>query len=180
MRIKLPDGTEQEMEWPDDEGPMRLMSDIHPWHILSHLSYAGIALNQEDGLVLLAPFIFRRVGKFRSTLRDVGRASFHHSSSVYEHSLPGYGTVPCPARGIVEPITYGMQVNIQGFGSVMDEHVKEAIENGDPALLMRLYVAASSLERIADPEAATRAKRMTQEIHAALDAVFQVIHEEDE
>jgi Type I restriction enzyme R protein N terminus (HSDR_N) len=178
VRITLPDGTEQEIEWPDDEGPMRLMSDVHSWQILSHLSYAGIALNAEDGLVLLAPLIFRRVGKFRSTLRDVGRASFYHASSVYEHSLPGYGTVPCPAHGIVEPIAYGMQVNIQRFGSVMDELVKEAIEDGDPALLMRLYVATSTLDGIAEPETATRAKRMTEEIHAALDAVFQVISED--
>jgi hypothetical protein len=180
MRMKLPDGTEHEMEWLDDEGPMRFISDVHAWQILSHLSYVGIAVQQEDGLVLLAPWIIMRVGRFRSTLRDVGRASLHHTSSVYEHSLPGYGTVPCPGRGIVEPITYGMQENIKNFGAVMDEVVKEAVEDGDPALLMRLYVAASSLEGIANPEIATRVERMTNEIHTSLDSVFQVIHEEDE
>ncbi|QNI35873.1 hypothetical protein [Edaphobacter albus] len=179
LRLKFEDGTEQELEWPEDEGPLRLLTDIHPWQILSHLSYAGIAINQEPGPVLIAPSIFMRVGKFRATLRDVGRPSFEHASSVYEHALPGYGSVPCPARGIVEAITYGMHVNMLRYGDAMDEHIREAIADGDPALLMRLYVAARSLDGIADTEVATRVARVTKELHSALNKVFSVIEEEE-
>jgi Type I restriction enzyme R protein N terminus (HSDR_N) len=180
MLMKLPDGSEKKMDWPEDEGPMRLISDLHAWHILSHLSYAGIALQQDGAVFPLAPSIFMRVGKFRSTLRDIGRASLHHANSVYEHSLPGYGTVPCPGRGIVEPIAYGMAASIQSLGDVMDEVVDEAIKEADPALLMRLYVAANSLDGIADSDIAARADRMTKKLHTALDEVFEVMHEESE
>lgn len=39
VRIRLPDGTEKQMDWPEDEVPMRLMTDTHAWNILSHLAY---------------------------------------------------------------------------------------------------------------------------------------------
>ena len=58
----------------------------------------------------------------------------------------------------------------------MEEFVNESIEDGDPALLMRLYVAASSLEEISDPETKERAKRMEQSLSRALNRVFTVIH----
>ncbi|MHB1699886.1 MAG: hypothetical protein ACYCSN_07060 [Acidobacteriaceae bacterium] len=180
IRIKLPDGTEKEMAWPEDEGPMKLMTDLHPWNILSHLSYSGIAIGPEDAPALLASSIFLLVGKFRSTLRDVGRASHVHTNVIYEHTLPGYGSVPCPSRGIVEPITYSMQFNIQHYGDFMDEFVEEAIEDGDPALLMRLYVAATSLEGITNSDIASQADRVTKSLHEALDSVFKRIHQNGE
>jgi len=178
IRIKLPDGREEVMAWPEDEGPMKLMTDLHSWNILSHLSYSGLVMGPEDAPILLASCIFLHVGKIRSTLRDIGRASHVHNNEIDMHTLPGYGSVPCPRRGIVEPITYSMQFNIQHYGDFMDGFVEEAIEDGDPALLMRLYVAATSLEGITNPEIASRAVRMTKSLHQALESVFERIHED--
>lgn len=50
----------------------------------------------------------------------------------------------------------------------------------DPALLMRLYVAASSLDGITDADTQERATKMKRELSAALDSVFDVIHGPDE
>jgi hypothetical protein len=135
-------------------------------------------MGPEDAPILLASCIFLHVGKIRSTLRDIGRASHVHNNEIDMHTLPGYGSVPCPRRGIVEPITYSMQFNIQHYGDFMDGFVEEAIEDGDPALLMRLYVAATSLEGITNPEIASRAVRMTKSLHQALESVFERIHED--
>jgi DNA-binding phage protein len=73
-----------------------------------------------------------------------------------------------------------MQFNIQHYRDFMDEFVEEAIEDGDPALLMRLYVAATSLEGITNSDIASRADRMTQRLHKALDSVFKRIHQNGE
>jgi hypothetical protein len=73
-----------------------------------------------------------------------------------------------------------MQVAIKQFGNVMEVFVNDAIADGDPALLMRLYVAASSLEEISDPETKECVTRMERELSAALDGVFHVIHGPDE
>jgi len=175
VRIKFPDGTEKEMAWPEDEGPMRLITDVHPWNVLSHLAYSGIICGAEDEPILLASLIFSRVGKLRGTLRDAGRASHVHATAVYEHTLPGYGLVPCTNHGIVEPITYAMQWNISHCGEFMDEFVEQAIADGDPALLIRLYVASTSLEGIANPDVASRAVRITESLKRALKSVFEVI-----
>ena len=75
VRIRLPDGTEKEMDWPEDEGPMRLR-DTQAWNILSHLAYSDLSLETSDGIAPLGPVIINRVGKARSFLMDVGRPSF--------------------------------------------------------------------------------------------------------
>ena len=80
----------------------------------------------------------------------------------------------------MEPIVYAMQFAIQHFGEVMDEFVIDAITEGDPALLMRLHVAASSLEEISDPETKQRAATMNKDLSVALEGVLHVIHGSDE
>ena len=62
----------------------------------------------------------------------------------------------------------------------MDAFMTDAIRDGDPALLMRLHVAASSLEEISDSATKERASRMNKELSAALDGVFRIIHGPDE
>jgi len=179
IRIEQEDGTEVVFPVDEDDGPMRTTSNLHPWNILSHLAYAPVGMVRDGEEVPLGPGIMDRIGRFRSTLKNFGAAAIADQVGNYEHNLPGFGTVPCPARGIVEPIVYGMQLAIQRYGSLMDELVNESIEDGDPALLMRLYVAASSLEGISEPTTNKRAKRMKKNLSRALDGVFAAIHSPD-
>jgi hypothetical protein len=176
IRIEQEDGTEVAFPLDEEDGPMRTTSNLHPWNILSHLAYAPVGMVHDGKELPLGPSIMDRIGRFRSTLKNFGAATISDRVGNYEHNLPGFGTVPCPARGIVEPIVYAMQLAIQRYGSTMEEFVDESIEDGDPALLMRLYVAASSLEEISDPETKERAKIMEQSLSRALDGVFAAIH----
>ena len=176
IRIEQKDGTEVVFPLDEEDGPMHTTSNLHPWNILSHLAYAPVGMVQDGQELPLGPGIMDRIGRFRSTLKNFGAATISDQVGNYEHNLPGFGTVPCPARGIVEPIVYAMQLAIQRYGSLMEKFVNESIEDGDPALLMRLYVAASSLEEISEPETKERAKRMEHCLSRALDGVFDVIH----
>ena len=64
----------------------------------------------------------------------------------------------------MEPITYAIRFNIQKYGESMDGLVDVAIEDGDPALLLRLYAAAKSLKGIRDKTVRTRASRMVRKM----------------
>jgi hypothetical protein len=175
----MPDGTESVLPLDDDEESTTVISNLHPWNILSHLACVPIAVGNQNGMMFLGVTIMDRVGRFRATLKSFGTPSLDSPASMYEHNLPGFGSVPCPSRGIVEPIVYAMQLGIQRFGEAMDAFVAEAIEEGDPALLMRLYVAASSLREISDPTIQGRSIRMERDLSAALNAVFTAIHGSD-
>lgn len=178
LRIRTDDGRETVIPLDrDDEESSTVTVNLHPWNILSHLAYAALGFVREGATVPLGPIIMQHVGRFRSTLKNFGPAqATPERAAIYEHSLPGFGSVPCPARGIVEPIVYAMQLGFLRFGETMEELAAAAITQGDPAFLMRLYVAASSLQEIADPEVKRRSVRTTNEISAALDKVFEVIH----
>jgi hypothetical protein len=175
LRIILENGTETVIPFDEDEDDRGVTGNLHPWNILSHLAYAPLGIAEDGKTVPLGPMIMERIGRFRSTLKSFGPSDFERSA-VYEHNLPGFGRVPCPARGIVEPIVYAMQFAIQNFGPVMDYFIAFAIGDRDPALLMRVYVAASSLADCSDEETRARAVKMTRELSGALDAVFKVIH----
>jgi hypothetical protein len=175
VRFRLPDGTEKEVDWPEDEGPMRLMTDTHSWNILSHLAYSDIRLETPDGIAPLGPVIIMRVGKVRAFLRDVGRPSLLCRASVHEHTLPNYGSVPCLGHGATEPITYAIQFNMHKYGECMDGLVDAAIEDGDPALLLRLYAAAITLKGIKDKDVRTRVSKMAKRLRRALDWVFDAM-----
>jgi hypothetical protein len=178
--IALPEGAEAVIPFDEDDDSKQLTSNLHPWNVLSHLAYEPIGIGNRSGMTLLSVRIMERLGRFRSTLKSFGGSSLENPASSYEHSLPGFGRVPCPARGIVEPIVYAMQLNIEQFGEVMDAFVEDSIRDADPALLMRLYVAASSLTEISDLETKTRSERMKKELSRALDTVFSVIHGDGE
>lgn len=178
--LRLSSGKEAAFPLDDDDAPGKVMSNLHSWNILSHLAYSPIVAERENGAILLGILIMAKLGRFRSTLKDFGSARFGNPVSTYEHNLPGFGSVPCPNRGTVEPIVYAMQLAIQHIGGVMDAFVTDAIRDGDPALLMRLHVAAFSLEEISDPATKERASKMNKDTSAALDRVLRVIHDPDE
>jgi hypothetical protein len=180
LSIRLSSGKELTFPSDGEDALGKMTSNLHAWNILSHLAYSPIFIENENGTALLGVAIMAKLGRYRSTLKDFGAAQFGSPASTYEHDLPGFGRVPCPSRGIVEPIVYAMQSAIQYFGGAMDEFVTDAIREGNPALLMRLHIAASSLEEISDPETHERAARINRETSAALDEVLRIIHGSDE
>jgi hypothetical protein len=178
--VKLPDGEEAVIPFEDEEESQTMIGNLHPWSILSHLAYVPIGVRNQNCMMLLGVTVMDRLGRFRGTLKNFGSARLGNPASLYEHYLPGFGRVPCPSRGIVEPIVYAMQQNMIHFGEVMDAFVDDSIKDGDPALLMRLYVAASSLTEISDHAISERSMRMERNLSTALDGVFNVIHGSDQ
>jgi hypothetical protein len=176
--ITLPDGREAVIPIDDEEGGGTLTTNLHPWSILSHLSYVPMWIETDHGPKWLGTTIMNRVGRYRGTLKNFGPAA--EQNILYQHWLPGFGNVPCPSQGIVEPIVYAMQVAIQKFGEEMDAFVEHALDAADPALLLRLQTAASSLEDVVDPDIRARAQRLDHQLSHALNGVLEAIHGNDE
>ena len=97
IRIEQEDGTEVMFPLDEEDGPMRTTSNLHPWNILSHLAYAPVGIVRDGKELPLGPGIMDRIGRFRSTLKNFGAATISDQVGTYEHNLPGFGTVPCPA-----------------------------------------------------------------------------------
>jgi hypothetical protein len=174
--VTLPNGKEATMPIDEEEGAGKIKTNLHPWNVLSHLAYAPIWTGTESEPRWLGTIIINRIGRYRGTLKHFGPATLAELNSVYEHWLPGYGNVPCPNRGIVEPIVYAMQVGILQYGEEMSSLVEHALEEADPALLLRLQTAASSLEDSVDAETRERSLKMKEELSQALGDVLDTIH----
>jgi len=172
----LPDGQQAVIPTDDEEGAGKFTTNLHPWNILSHLAYVPMWIGTNREPRWLGTTIMNRVGRYRGTLKSFGPATFAEQNSVYQHWLPGFGNVPCPSQGIVEPIVYGMQVAIRDFGEEMSAFVERALAEGDSALLLRLWTAASSLEDIVDSETGARARKMEEQLSHSLREVLDAIH----
>jgi hypothetical protein len=176
ITITLPGGEEAVIPMEDEEGEGRFATNLHPWNILSHLAYVPMWIETERGPGWLGTVIMNRVGRYRGTLKSFGPATLGEQNAVYQHWLPGFGEVPCPSQGIVEPIVYAMQVAIQNAGEEMEAFVEQALAAGDPALLLRLQTAAASLDTIVDSEIRGRAQKMNERLLHALRDVLEAIH----
>ena len=174
--ITMSDGQDVAIPIPEDEGFGKITSNLHPWNILSHLAYIPIRFEAAQGEGWLGTTIMDRIGRFRGTLKNFGAATVTEQNSTYEHSLPGYGNVPCPSRGIVEPITYAMTVGFVHFEDAMVLLAEHAIEDADAALLLRLQIAADSLEGIVDTVVRDRVQKVSKLISTVLVDVLNAIH----
>jgi hypothetical protein len=57
MRLKFPEGTEKVIDWPEEEGAMRMMTGVHSSNILSYVAYSEIALKGNKDAYPLPPII---------------------------------------------------------------------------------------------------------------------------
>nr|WP_295684460.1 hypothetical protein [uncultured Lachnoclostridium sp.] len=125
-----------------------LISNFNPWLLLSNLSTVPMAM--ENGSRDIQLEIFKVIGSFNNILIKPEDMPFHNMAGFHTHKYKD-GEFICGKTGIVEPITYAMQCSFANMPEKMLQLSKEAIENDEFFLVMRLNVAARSMCTITDP-----------------------------
>lgn len=125
-----------------------LISNYNPWLILSNLVTLPIGDNHGSRDVQLD--IIKIVGSFNEVLIKPEDMPFHNMGGFHTHECEG-GQCICGKTGIIEPITYAMQCSFANMPEKMLQLSKEAIENGQFFLAMRLNLAARSMCTVAEP-----------------------------
>lgn len=125
------------IETEEDEGV--LLGNTLPWLILSDL--LATPFGTEDGD--LSPWIgmIKKVGTFKNVLLRVANIPFDKITGFHVHSFPNKIEVVCGKMGIIEPITYAMQIGFWKVPEHMIEIVRWAIETENVPLIMRLSIS---------------------------------------
>jgi hypothetical protein len=153
----------------------KLISNIHPWLILSHL--ANIPMATRDGSRDIQLELFYQVGSFPDLLRKPDSISNKIMKGFHVHDIPGVGTLLCQQTGIVEPI---MQAILNGFYTMPREMIrlcKVAVEQNLWALWWRLSWAAEMTESCSDPKVAETSKEAITLLSAKGDAFKQMLND---
>ena len=119
-----------------------LISNYNPWILLSNLT--TFPMGDEDGARDIQLEIFKIIGSFNNILIKQEDMPFHNMAGFHTHELRD-GQCICARTGIIEPITYAMQCSFSNMPENMLQLSKEAIENDEFFLAMRLNVAAQSM-----------------------------------
>ena len=122
------------IENEEDEGV--LLGNTLPWLILSNL--LAIPFATEDGDLNLWIEMIKKVGSFKNVLLRIANIPFDKIRGYHVHSFPNGIQVVCGKMGIIEPITYAMQMGFLKVPEYMIEIVRWAIGKGNIPLIMRL------------------------------------------
>lgn len=134
-----------------------LLGNTLPWLILSNL--LAIPFATEDGD--LSPWIemIKKVGSFKNVLLRIANIPFDKITGYHVHSFPNRIEVVCGKMGIIEPITYALQMGFWKVPEHMIEIVRWAIEKGNIPLIMRLSTSLD-IFREADNEYINEAREL--------------------
>lgn len=133
----------------------RLLEDVTPWQILSHVCGARTETMDDSGNLVRLEQTF---------LLEIASASFPLLSSqpmigqLPHHDLPNGGSVVCHAVGIVEPITQSLLSYLRQDLNDSTAWVEWALTRKSGALLARLHIALREIARMTDPDLAAWAK----------------------
>jgi hypothetical protein len=125
-----------------------IISNYHPWLILSHLANFPMAL--KDGSRNIQTALFDEVGSFPEVLRRPDSISSKVMKRFHVHEMTDIGTILCHQTGIVEPITQAM---LKGFYEIPDEMLqlcRDAVDKKKWILSWRLYLAAMATQTSAN------------------------------
>ena len=125
------------IENEEDEGV--LLGNTLPWLILSNL--LAIPFATEDGDLSLWIEMMKKVGSFENVLLRVANISFDKITGFHVHSFPNKIEVICGKMGIIEPITYAIQMGFLKVPECMMEIVKWAVGKGNIPLMTRLSIS---------------------------------------
>ncbi|MCD1159230.1 hypothetical protein [Peribacillus frigoritolerans] len=147
--------------WKESSEEIRKISNIFPWLVLSQLATAQMIVENDEDPWWLYRAILMTVGSYQNILRRFDPVANPENIMGYNtHTLESKngekGEVLCGEVGIIETITYAMQL---GFYNLPDELLKIcefAVKEKDPFLNHRLYNAACSLIDV-NEEAISRA-----------------------
>ena len=134
-----------------------LISNLHPWLILSQTSILQLA--SDDGSRDIQLHIFDVLGSYKGLLRRVDIIPYEKMKGFHFHDVKGQGSILCKNIGIIEPIVWAMQ---SGFYQMPDEMIRLcewAADQGKFILSWRLYIAAESVLSCADKNVADGAKK---------------------
>ena len=122
------------IENEEDEGV--LLGNTLPWLILSNL--LAIPFATEDGDLSLWIEMIKKVGSLKNVLLRIANTPFDKITGYHVHSFPNRIQVVCGKMGIIEPITYAMQMGFLNVPEYMIEIVRWVIGKGNIPLIMRL------------------------------------------
>ena len=128
------------IENEEDEGV--LLGNTLPWLILSNL--LAIPFATEDGDLSLWIEMMKKVGSFENVLLRVANISFDKITGFHVHSFPNKIEVICGKMGIIEPITYAIQMGFLKVPECMMEIVKWAVGKGNIPLMTRLSISLNA------------------------------------
>lgn len=147
--------------WKESSEEIRMISNVFPWLVLSQLATAQMMVEDEEDPWWVYRAILKTVGGYQNILRrfdpvDTPENIMGYNTHTLQSKNGEQGEVLCGEVGIIETITYAMQL---GFYLLPDELLKVcefAVKEKDPFLNHRLYNAAYSIIDI-NEEAAARA-----------------------
>lgn len=134
-----------------------LLGNTLPWLILSNL--LAIPFATEDGNLSLWIEMIKKVGSFKNVLLRIANIPFDKITGYHVHSFPNRIEVVCGKMGIIEPITYAMQMGFWKVPEHMIEIVRWAIEKRNIPLIMRLSTSLD-IFREADNEYINEAREL--------------------
>ena len=86
----------------------------------------------------------KKVGSFENVLLRVANISFDKITGFHVHSFPNKIEVICGKMGIIEPITYAIQMGFLKVPECMMEIVKWAVGKGNIPLMTRLSISLNA------------------------------------
>jgi len=116
-----------------------LLGNTLPWLILSDLLSAPFVT--EDGDLGLWVELITKVGSFKNVLLRAANIPFDKITGFHVHTLPNKIEVICGKMGIIEPITYAMQMGFLTVPESMVKIVRWAVRKGNVPLMMRLNIS---------------------------------------
>lgn len=116
-----------------------LLGNTLPWLILSNL--LAIPFATEDGDLSLWIEMIKKVGSFKNVLLRVANVPFDKITGFQVHSFPNKIEVICGKMGIIEPITYAIQMGFLQVPESMMEIVRWAVEKENIPLMARLSIS---------------------------------------
>ena len=149
--------------------------NIQPWNILSHLCSFVISTYEEPlgpQLVILAT-----IGSYPRILIRPYVVPAKETPQFIVHEISDYGTVLCHQSGIVEPITYAMQLGFYRMPNSMLRLCHFANKNKLFFLAHRLNMAAISTESCTEEEVALASVNARKILRPFLRNMLEIGHE---
>ncbi|KPN96079.1 type I restriction endonuclease [Lysinibacillus sp. ZYM-1] len=150
-----------------NSGDYRLISNTHPWLVLSHLMTLPFVMEGVEDQFGGYREILTTIGSYEDIIRRVDPIEQLDQSFMYSvHSTIEAGEMLCGEEGIIEPITYALRIGFLRVPHELIKICKIAVEEQNPFLSHRLYMAANSIKYSTDEEVSEVAQQALEILNA--------------
>jgi hypothetical protein len=154
----------------------KLMGNILPWTILSHLLVYPLKSNHPDSPFTLYFDLLKKIGSFEGGLLYINQAHLSEPFSLISRSVPKYGEILDSSMGVVEPIVHAIRMAIREIPSEMIEFTKEQVKLDNFHLIQRINLATLFMDNIPDKDLELAKKEIftitSDKLRDMLDDVF--------